>query len=121
MVPLAEAIRRVVHIPVIAVGRLDPVLGEKILQKGKADFIGICRGLMADPELPNKIASGRLEDIAPCTACLHCISEVSLRRPVGCRVNAALGTEEEYVIKQAEKMKRVVVVGGGPAGMEVQG
>ena len=69
LVPLAAAIKKVVSIPVITVGRLDPELGEKILQQGKADFIGLSRRLMADPELPNKVASGRLEDIAPCTAC----------------------------------------------------
>lgn len=118
MVPLAEAIKKVVSIPVITVNKLDPVLGEKILQQGKADFIGMNRRLLADPELPNKIAAGRLEDIAPCTACLHCISAIYFRHPCICRTNGALGGEQDYEIKQAEKRKKVVVVGGGPAGME---
>lgn len=117
-VPLAEAIKKVVTIPVITVGRLDPELGEKILKQGKSDFIGLHRRLLADPELPNKIASGRLEDIAPCTACYYCWHERRQERPIRCRINAALGKEREYTIKQAEKVKRVVVVGGGPAGME---
>jgi 2,4-dienoyl-CoA reductase (NADPH2) len=114
-VPLAAIIKKAVSIPVITVGRLDPELGEKILRQGKADFIGMTRRLLADPELPNKVASGRLDDIAPCTACGGCLSP---DLPSRCRVNAALGTEQQYIIKQAERKKKVVVVGGGPAGME---
>ncbi len=120
VVPLAAAIKKVVSIPVITVGRLDPILGERILRQGKADFIGLTRRLLADPELPNKIATGRLEDVAPCTACLECLNYS--RRLTGggtvCRVNAFVGREREYVVKPAEKRKRVMVVGGGPAGME---
>ena len=110
-VPLAAGIKKVVSIPVMVVGRLDPELGEKVLREGKADFIAMTRRLLADPELPNKIASGRLDDIAPCTACDNCLGS---RR---CRINAALGTEQ-YTIEKAQKGKKVVVVGGGPAGME---
>jgi 2,4-dienoyl-CoA reductase (NADPH2) len=116
--PLSQAIKKVVSIPVIVAGRLDPELGEKALQQGKIDFVGMTRRLMADPELPNKIASGRPDDIAPCTACHHCSSAVGEGQPAICRVNAALGSEQEYVIKPADKKKRVMVVGGGPAGME---
>ena len=114
-VPLAAAIKKVVSIPLIAVGRLDPELGEEVLREGKADFIALNRRLLADPELPNKIASGRLDDIAPCTACHTCLEPIEIKR---CRINAALGADEPYEIKQAEKRKRVMVVGGGPAGME---
>jgi 2,4-dienoyl-CoA reductase (NADPH2) len=116
--PLAAAIKQVVKVPVIAVGRLDPVYGEQLLREGKADFIGFTKRLLADPDLPNKVAEGRLEDIAPCTACEHCISFRVYRQPVRCRINAALGSIGEYVIKPAKKKKTVVVVGGGPAGME---
>jgi 2,4-dienoyl-CoA reductase (NADPH2) len=108
---LASGIKKVVSIPVMVVGKLDPELGEKVLREGKADFIAMTRRLMADPELPNKVASGRLNDIAPCTACANCLGS---RR---CRINAFMGTEYNTVEK-AEKRKRVVVVGGGPAGME---
>jgi 2,4-dienoyl-CoA reductase-like NADH-dependent reductase (Old Yellow Enzyme family)/NADH dehydrogenase FAD-containing subunit len=119
LVPLAAAIKKVVSIPVMAVGRLDPELGEEILQKGMADLIGMTRRLMADPELPNKIASGKSEDIAPCTACMTCVDAVVVHRePVQCQINAALGKEKEYVIKTAKKKKRVMVAGGGPAGLE---
>jgi 2,4-dienoyl-CoA reductase (NADPH2) len=116
--PLAAAIKKVVSIPVVTVGRLDPILGEKILQKGKADFIGFTRRLLADPELPNKVISGRMEDIAPCTACLSCVDTNFLAQPIRCRINASLGREREYEIKPGKRKKRVLVVGGGPSGME---
>ena len=117
-VPLAEAVKKVVSIPVFCACRLDPKLGEKFLQEGKLDFVGMTRRLLADPELPNKVASGRLEDIVPCTGCLYCMDVRNKNKPLECRVNATLGREQEYVIKPAEKKKKVMVVGGGPAGME---
>ncbi|MBI2831248.1 MAG: FAD-dependent oxidoreductase [Chloroflexi bacterium] len=118
LVPLAAAIKKNVSIPVIAVGRLDPVLGEWILRNGMADAIALGRRLMADPELPNKVIEGRLEDIRPCTACLSCRDIFMKNEPVACRANASLGREREYEIKPANKKKKVVVVGGGPSGME---
>jgi 2,4-dienoyl-CoA reductase (NADPH2) len=117
-VPIAAKINEVVSIPVEAVGRIDPVMGEQILRAGKADFIGMTKRLIADPELPHKVAEGRLEDIAPCTACETCISYRVYRLPVRCRINAAIGTEDGYILKPAEKKKKVVVVGSGPAGLE---
>ena len=118
-VPLGEAIKKVVSIPVFVAGRLDPELGEEVLRQGKLDFIGMTRRLLADPELPNKVAEGRLEDIAPCSGCLYCWHEKACNnRPIRCRVNAALGREREYEIKPAEKKKRVLIAGSGPAGME---
>jgi 2,4-dienoyl-CoA reductase (NADPH2) len=114
-VVIAEAIKKVVSIPVITVGRLDPELGEKILREGKADFIAINRRLFADPEFPNKLAAGRFDDIAPCTSCTQCKDEDAPRR---CRINAAIGTEASYAIEPAKERKKVLVVGGGPAGME---
>lgn len=124
MTPLAAAVKKAVSVPVITVGALDPVTGEKILQEGKADFIGMCKGLMADPEIPNKIAAGRLADIAPCTDCGDCARALFTMARAGefvsirCRVNAALGSDRDYEIRPAPKKKRVLVVGGGPAGME---
>lgn len=116
--PIARAIKQVVKIPVIGVGRLDPFLGEEAIEKGFVDFISLNRRLLADPELPNKIASGRIEDIAPCTACMTCFDEVEHFRPARCRINASLGKERESIIEKAEKRKKVVVVGAGPAGLE---
>jgi 2,4-dienoyl-CoA reductase (NADPH2) len=113
---LAEAMKKVLSIPVTIVGKISPELGEKILREGKADFIGMMRSLHADPELPNKIAAGRLEDIAPCTACGTCLDQ-SIGMERRCRINAAVGTEH-YTIEKAPKKKKVVVIGGGPSGME---
>jgi 2,4-dienoyl-CoA reductase-like NADH-dependent reductase (Old Yellow Enzyme family)/thioredoxin reductase len=119
MVHLAAAIRKVVSVPVIAVGRInDPELAETVLQEGKADLVSMGRGLLADPELPMKAAAGRLDDIRKCTACDECIARLFYNEDIACSVNAALGREEEYAIRKAEVSKRVLVVGGGPAGME---
>ena len=118
VVPLAAGIKKAVKVPVITVGRLDPLLGEKALEGGKADFIAMQRRLIADPELPNKVIQGRLEEIRPCTACLGCFVNVEHNRPIRCRINAALGGTQDYIIDKAPKKKKVVVVGGGPSGME---
>jgi 2,4-dienoyl-CoA reductase (NADPH2) len=117
-VPLAAAVKQAVSIPVIAIGRLDAKLGEDVLRRGQADFISFNRSLMADMELPNKLAEGRLEDIRPCTGCTTCFDNNEHGNPPLCQVNAALGKEKEYEIKPAEKKKKVMIVGSGPAGME---
>jgi 2,4-dienoyl-CoA reductase (NADPH2) len=114
-VPVAAVIKKAVSIPVMTVGGFDAQLGEMVLRQGKVDFIGMTRRLFADPEYPNKVASGRLDDIAPCTHDDECTGVYN--QPRRCRINAAFGTEQ-YEIKPAERRKRVVVVGGGPAGME---
>jgi 2,4-dienoyl-CoA reductase (NADPH2) len=108
---LAAGMKNAVPVPVITVGRLDPELGEKALRAGWADFIAMTRRLQADPDLPRKLAEGRLDDIAPCTGCENCLGS---RR---CRINAFMGAERNTVAK-APRKKKVVVVGGGPAGME---
>jgi 2,4-dienoyl-CoA reductase (NADPH2) len=108
---LAAGVKKEVSIPVTVVGRLDAELGEQILREGKVDFIGMTRRLQADPDYPNKLASGRVDDIAPCTACDNCLGSGR------CRINAFLGAEYNS-IERAGKKKTVVVIGGGPAGME---
>lgn len=114
----AAAVKSVVAIPVITVGRLTPEVGAWILKKGKADLIALGRRLIADPELPNKIASGKLEDIVPCMGALECLSKTSPSESTRCRVNPTLGKKEQLVLKAAQNKKKVLVVGGGPAGME---
>ena len=118
LAPLAAKIKEVVSIPVITVGRLDPETGEEILRQGKADFIAMQRRLIADPELPNKAAEGRLEDIAPCLACMACHALLEQHDYVRCRINAAMGGTQDYAITPATEKKKVVIIGGGPSGME---
>jgi 2,4-dienoyl-CoA reductase (NADPH2) len=114
-VPVASGIKKAVSIPVVTVGGFDALLAEKVLEQGDADFIGFCRYLFADPEMPNKIAENRLEDIVPCTHCMTC-QKLNLL-PKVCRINASLGTTE-YSIKPEKNKKKVLVIGGGPSGME---
>lgn len=118
-VPFAEAVKKVVSVPVIAVSRIPPELGEEVIREGKADFIAIGRPLLADPGLPKKVASGRLEDIRPCLYCMTCLDSLYWRKEgVCCTVNPTLGRERECAVQRAESPKKVVVVGGGPGGME---
>ena len=118
LIPLTEAVKKVVNVPVFCACRLDPVIGEKYLQRGKLDFVGMTRRLLADPELPNKVIAGHMEDIRPCTGCLHCIDVRNKNQLLECMVNASLGRERELAFKPAEKKKRVMVIGGGPSGLE---
>ncbi len=125
-VHLAEKAKGWVRIPVIAANRInDPFVAERIIAEGKADFVGMGRALLADPELPRKAMEGRVEEIVPCIACSNCLSEIiSTYRKWGqpsttfCTVNPVAGKESEYRLVAADKPKKVLVVGGGPAGME---
>ena len=122
-VHLAEGIKKVVNIPVIAVGRInDPDLADEILIQGKADLVSIGRGLISDPELPQKAMTGKSDEIRKCIGCNCCIdSLMSYINPlnyVKCSVNAASGNEKECLIKPANKVQKVLIIGGGPAGME---
>ena len=113
--PLAAKIKSAVNIPVICINRMDPWVGDAAIAEGKCDFVGMQRRLIADPWMPKKIAEGRIQDIAPCTACTTCIS---VHGPVHCRVNGAMGYTDEYEVQPAKAKKKVAVVGAGPAGME---
>lgn len=121
-VPMAAAIKKAVNVPVIVSGKLrDPAFMEQILLRGDADFIGLARPLLADPQLPNKIKDGRLEEIRPCLYCnLGCrhyqIKSEGFR--VTCNVNPVCGIEHEYKLVPAKTPKKVMVIGGGLAGME---
>ena len=108
---IAAGVKSVVDVPVIVVGRLDCDLGEKILKDDMADFIGMTRRLHADPDYVNKVREGRLDDIAPCTGCDNCLGTKR------CRINALMGYTFN-TIEKADKKKEVVVIGGGPSGME---
>ncbi|MFC1592996.1 FAD-dependent oxidoreductase [Candidatus Omnitrophota bacterium] len=123
LVELAAAIKKVVKVPIITVGKLNPVLGERVLEEGKADFIAMGRALIADPELANKAREGRFEDIRPCIYCNLGCRDTRWQNPdltVTCSVSPQCGHELDYELEPtpAAFPKRVVVVGGGLAGME---
>lgn len=115
---LAEAVKKASHVPIIAVGRITPAVGERLLDEGKTDFTAMGRALRADPELPNKLGSGMLQDIRPCIACMVCSEKMRGGGQRLCAVNPACGRERDYRITRVEKKKKVFIVGGGPGGME---
>ncbi|HIH77958.1 MAG TPA: FAD-dependent oxidoreductase [Halobacteria archaeon] len=118
----AEEIKKVVNIPVIAVGRInDPFLAEEILENGEADMVSLGRESLADPELPNKVASGFIDEISPCIGCMQaCVGFLfdPNRLKISCLVNPFTGKEGELKIEKVDKSKKVMVVGGGPGGLE---
>ena len=117
---LAEEIKKAVSVPVIASHRINDVkLAERILEEGKADMVAMMRALIADPELPKKAMEGRFDEIRMCVACNQgCMDRVFIGKPITCLVNPAVGREAEFRDLKAEKKKKIVVVGGGPAGCE---
>jgi 2,4-dienoyl-CoA reductase (NADPH2) len=117
---LAQGIKQAVKIPVMACNRInDPVLADRILRDGQADLIGFARGLIADPELPNKAREGRFDEINYCIACNQgCFDPVFEGKPQTCLVNARAGAEGRLTLEPASPKKKVMVIGGGPAGME---
>ncbi|OGO20463.1 MAG: hypothetical protein A2144_00815 [Chloroflexi bacterium RBG_16_50_9] len=120
LVNLAAAIKKEVKVPVITTGKISPPLGERILREGLADFIQMGRPLIADPELANKVREGRIEDICPCIWCNQCLDRPDLTGDPTryCSVNPVVGREQEYKLEPVERAKKVMVIGGGPGGME---
>ncbi len=116
----AADIRKALDIPVMAVGRInDPIVADEIIKTGKADLVCMARGLLSDPEMPNKAREGRFEDIRTCIACNTCMQSIFRKGRLECLVNPSLGREKEMEIRPAGTPKKVVVVGGGPAGLNV--
>jgi len=117
----AEAIKKEVKIPVIASGSITlPRYAEDIIASGKADFVALGRPLWADPYWPQKAMEGRPEDIRPCIRCNEgCLERTFFKfKAVTCAVNPTVGREGELEITPAKKLKKIAVIGGGPAGME---
>ncbi len=118
LLPYAAEIKRAVGIPVIAVGRIDPETAERAIAEGQCDFVAMARQLLADPELPRKLREGHRQEIRPCVHCYTCVGQIFVNEPVKCAVNPACAREDEFPIRAAEKPRHVLVIGGGPAGLE---
>ncbi len=117
------AIRSALHaagtpLPVIAAGRIEPEVGARGIAAGEFDFVAMARKMLADPEIPIKLAANRPQDIRPCIYCYACVSQIFINQRVKCAVNALTGHESEAAIAPAARPGHLLVVGGGPAGME---
>jgi len=124
-VPFAEKIKKSgrIDIPIYTVGSImDPGQAEEIIASGKADGVSMSRALIADPFLPKKAANKRADDITPCLRCLSCVSNANAFRHFICSVNPLISREARLgfndALAKAKERKKVLVVGGGPAGMQ---
>jgi 2,4-dienoyl-CoA reductase (NADPH2) len=117
---LAQGIKSAVSVPVLSSNRInDPHVAEEIIRNGQADLVTMARGLLADPELLTKARNGKSDQIYHCVACNQgCFDAVFQNRPVTCLVNPRAGKEAETEITPAAHVKKVLVIGGGPAGMK---
>ena len=115
--PAAAAIKAEVSIPVIALGRVEVGTADRVIGRGEADFIAMGRKLLADPHLPNKLLRGEEDKVRPCVYCYTCVSAIYAGSHTRCAVNSELAFEHQRTAATAAQ-KRVLVVGGGPGGME---
>ena len=117
---LAQGIKSAVSVPVLASNRInDPSLGDEIIRNGQSDMVTMARALLADPDLPDKAREGRAERIYHCVACNQgCFDHIFQLKPATCLVNPRAGIEGEIEVGRSVRGKRVLVVGGGPAGMK---
>lgn len=119
-VHLAVGVKEVINLPIVCHGRInDPIQAEQILENNQADFIGMARALICDPEWPNKAKEGRLDEIRKCIGCNQaCIGYYQKTWPITCTLNPEAGREGRLAIIPTQKKKRVMVIGGGGAGLE---
>ena len=116
---LAAGVTRVSTVPVTAVGRiLDPEFAEGVIASGQADLVAIGRGLIAEPDWPRGVERGEVEDLRACIMCNHCASSLMSNQPLRCAVNPAIGEPDTPSATRSPAPRRVLVIGGGPAGME---
>ena len=119
-IELAAQVRSAVGVPVIANGKLgDPEIAERVIEEGKTDFVALGRPLLADPDWPHKVKTGKPDDIRPCIGCNEaCIGRGYEMKYLSCTVNPLTGMEKEYALTPVDHSKTVLVIGGGPGGME---
>lgn len=116
---LAEEIKKKVDVPVFCIGRITtPDMAESIISKGRADMVGMTRANMSDPNLANKAKSGRADEIRTCIGMMLCWSRTRHPEGITCALNPSVGNEEDLAINSAKDPKKVMVIGGGAAGME---
>lgn len=116
---LSAKIKKYVSIPVTTVGRIiEPWIAEELIANGMADACMIGRANLCDPEFSNKAKAGKSEDIRPCIGCLRCLNGIMFGKPIACTMNPSFSLENEDTILPADIKKKILVVGGGPAGME---
>lgn len=117
---VCEEARKTVNVPLINAGTHNPDTALALIESGNADFVNMGRALIADPELPKKLLEGRPEDIRPCLRCNeYCIGRIWNRHTkLSCAVNPQAMEEVRFAIQKSENPKNVVVIGGGPGGME---
>lgn len=114
----AAKIKHALKIPVMTVGRInDPFLADKIIEQDTADLVCMGRGLLADPEMPNKVRAGRLEEIRSCIACNTCMESIFRKGRVECLVNPFLGREKSLNFQPAATTRKIMVIGSGPGGL----
>ncbi len=112
----SEEIKRHVHIPVATVARInEPWVADELIANGKADICMIGRANLCDSEFANKAYRGETDDIRPCIGCGRCLTGIMFGKPIGCTVNPSVQSNS---IEEADIKKKVLVIGGGPAGME---
>ncbi|MCR4600477.1 MAG: FAD-dependent oxidoreductase [Clostridia bacterium] len=116
----AKALKEVVSIPVMAVNSIDdPLMAEQLVAEGTCDFVGMSRCSLADPDMPNKAKEGRFDEIRPCVRCVQgCTGWVVKQIPIRCCLNPELGNEYRYTFDDQPESKKVLVIGGGPGGMQ---
>jgi len=116
----AEQFKKALKVPIVTVGSIiDMEMADQIVAEGKADMVAMARAIFADPEIVNKTLRGRAEDVRPCLRCHTCNRLTGAFYPIRCAVNPVLGRELDYVpLPPAREKKKVIVIGGGPAGMQ---